>query len=116
MSTIGISPSYVRTTRSARPGVRLTRRGRLVVFVLALLTVLAVGVAVASASAAGNHAGASDVHVVTVQSGDTLWEIARSAAADAGVHTGEMVQRLEDLNALDDGVVYVGQELRVPNS
>jgi LysM repeat protein len=114
MSTLSYSPSYVRTAPRAQ--VRLTRRGRLVLLVLALLAVLAVGVAVASASAAGSHGGSPDVHVVTVQPGDTLWDIAGDAAAAAHVQTGEMVQRLEDLNALDDGVVYAGQELRVPNS
>lgn len=113
MSTISFSPSYVAT--APRGQVRLTRRGRLVLLVLALLAVLAVGVAVASASAAGNSAGSTDVHVVTVQPGDTLWDLASDAASASGVQTGEMVQRLEELNAVDDGVVYPGQQIRVPN-
>jgi len=111
MSTISYTPSYVRHSQ-----VRLTRRGRMVVLALALLAVLAMGVALASGSAAGDHPGSADVHVVTVEPGQTLWGIARDAAADAGVTTGDMVQQLEDLNPLDDGAVYAGQELRVPNS
>jgi Tfp pilus assembly protein FimV len=111
MSTISFSPAYV-----SRHQVRLTRRGRLVVLAFAILAVLALGVMVASASAAGNHAGTPDVHVVTVHPGDTLWDIAGQAAAASGTQTGQMVQRLEDLNTLNDGMVYVGQQIRVPNS
>lgn len=111
MSTISFSPAYV-----SRPQVRLTRRGRLVVFALSLLAVFAVGLVVASASAAGSHSGTPDVHVVTVQPGDTLWDIASDAASATGTQTGDMVQRLEDINPIEDGMVYVGQEIRVPNS
>src|SRR5690349_6916390 len=98
MSTISFAPTYVARpqVRAARPQVRLTRRGRLVVFAFALLAVLAAGVMIASASAAGNHAGTPDVHVVTVHPGDTLWDIAGDAAAATGAQTGDMVQRLED--------------------
>jgi len=121
MSTISYSPSYVRPvgrTGASRGQVRLTRRGRIVVLVAALLAALAVGVALASASAsaAGSHVGSPDVHVVTVRSGETLWAIASTAADRTGTRTADMMQRIEDLNTLDDGVVYVGQELRVPNS
>lgn len=113
MSTISYSPSPMFSAH--RSQVRLTRRGRVVVLVLALLAVVAVGIALASASAAGNDPGTAEVHLVTVQPGETLWDIAGRAAGRAGVDTGEMVQRLEDLNTIDDGVVYAGQELRVPN-
>lgn len=111
MSTISCSPTYVHA-----PQMRLTRRGRIVVLALALMAVLALGLAIASASAAGDHAGSPDVHVVTVRPGDTLWDIASHAAAATGEQTGDMVQRLSELNAIDDGVVYAGQDLRVPNS
>ena len=111
MSTISYSPAYVHA-----PQMRLTRRGRLVVLALALIAVLALGLAIASASAAGDHAGSPDVHVVTVQPGDTLWDIAGDAATKTGEQTGEMVQRISDLNTIDGGMVYAGQELRVPNS
>jgi hypothetical protein len=111
MSTISYSPTYAHA-----PQLRLTRRGRIVVLALALLAVFALGLAIASASAAGDHAGSPDVHVVTVQPGDTLWDIAGDAAAATGEQTGEMVQRLSDLNAIDGGVVYAGQQLRVPNA
>lgn len=114
MSTISYAPSAM-STHVRRSQVRLTRRGRLVVLALALLAVAVVGIALASASAAGSGTGAAGVHVVTVRPGDTLWGIAGRAASRAGVDTGEMVQRLEELNTIDDGVVYAGQELRVPN-
>ncbi|GAB2969627.1 LysM peptidoglycan-binding domain-containing protein [Nocardioides montaniterrae] len=111
MSTISFSPTY-----DYRPQLRLTRRGRLVVLALALIAIFAIGLAVASASAGGAHAGDADVHVVTVHPGDTLWDIAGTAAGSVGVTTGEMVQRITDLNDVTDGMVYAGQDLRVPNN
>jgi hypothetical protein len=119
MSTMTIHQTFDRTFRPARParpgGVRLTRRGRLVVLTLAVLAILGIGVFVASGSVATGEAGAqAPMHVVTVTPGDTLWDIAADAATDGDV--GAMVQQIEDLNALESGMVVVGQRLVVPAS
>ena len=94
--------------------LRLTRRGRLVVFVTALLVtlsamLLAVAPSVIATVTAGDPVPVSEV---TVQPGDTLWDIA-SAANPSGDVT-RTVDEIADLNALVDGQLRVGQELAVP--
>lgn len=96
-----------------RGGVRLTRRGRLVVFLLSLTVVLTVGVLLASGSVATGERGAPEpTRTVMVGNGDTLWAIAAEIADDGDVRG--MVHEIEELNALESGMVTVGQQLRVP--
>jgi hypothetical protein len=93
--------------------VRLTRRGRLVVLALALLTVLAVGFFLASGSVATDEPGTPEpTRVVLVGSGDTLWDIAAGIADDGDVRA--TVDQIEKLNALESGMVVAGQKLVVP--
>jgi LysM repeat protein len=105
MSTMTIAPHPT--------GVRLTRRGRLTVLVLALLVVLTIGLVVASGSVATEEPGTPEpTRVVMVGSGDTLWDIAAGVADDGDVRS--MIERIERLNALDSGMVVAGQKLSVP--
>jgi LysM repeat protein len=102
-----------RPTARQRSTVRLTRRGRAVVLVLALIAVLAVGIAVAGGSVATGHAGTPEpTAVVQVGPGDTLWAIAAAAADDGDV--ASMMNRIEKLNALDSGMLVSGQKLLIP--
>ncbi len=96
------------------PGsVRLTRRGRLAVFLVALVAVLCVGIALGAGSVASERPGTPEpTRVVMVGSGDTLWGIASELADDGDVRA--MVDRIERLNALDSAMVEAGQRLRVP--
>src|SRR4051794_14809173 len=97
--------------RSQRSQVRLTRRGRLVVFLLGVALVIGFGLWLAAGSAAIDHSGgAAPYKVVTVAPGDTLWDIADSAT-DGNV--GDMVAQIRDVNSLDSSEVFAGQELRV---
>lgn len=107
MSTLAITPSTVHT-----PSVRLTRRGRLVVFSVGLLLVLALGVLWGSGSVATEEAGIDQTLVVQVEPGDTLYDLAAQVTTDGDVNA--MVEQIEDLNHLDSSVVYAGQKLRVP--
>ncbi|WP_408898298.1 LysM peptidoglycan-binding domain-containing protein [Nocardioides sp. R1-1] len=123
MSTITLAPRVApaRPTSASRPAsrgqVRLTRRGRAVVFGLALVVVALAAVWLAAGSAATRDSGgAAQIDVVTVAPGDTLWAIASEAAADTGDSVRDMMQAIQQLNTLDGSVVYVGQELRVPTS
>jgi hypothetical protein len=110
MSTMTISPHAPRTTHGH---VRLTRRGRLVVLAFALLAVLAVGVLLASGSVATDRPGTPEpTRVITVDAGQTLWDIAAGLAADGDVRS--MVDHIEHLNALDSGMLVAGQRLVVP--
>ena len=107
MSTITITPSTVHV-----PSVRLTRRGRLVVFSVGLLVVLVLGVLWGTGSVATEEAGADQTLVVQVEPGDTLYDLAAQVTTDGDVNA--MVEQIEDLNHLDSSVVYAGQKLRVP--
>ena len=101
------------TPAARRSTVRLTRRGRLVVFVVALVAVLAVGIVLAQGSVATGEKGTpAPTRVVMVGSGDTLWDIAAGIAEDGDVRG--MMQQIEDLNALESSSLAAGQKLRVP--
>lgn len=127
MSTITATSTFthsaVRPLRPARtPGptapatqgeVRLTRRGRLVVFTLALLVILGLGLFWAAGSVATDEPGTPEpTRVMMVGSGDTLWGIASELAEDGDVRG--MVDHIERLNALDSAMVSAGQRIRVP--
>lgn len=113
MSTMTLHP--IATQPFQRPALRLTRRGRLVVFLGALLVVLVVGFALASGSVATERPGTPEAtRVVLVGPGDTLWDLAAGVADDGDVRA--MMAEIGRLNALDSGMVSVGQELRVPTS
>jgi Tfp pilus assembly protein FimV len=114
MSTMTIDQMFL-DKQSVRPRstVRLTRRGRAVVVLLALMAVLAVGIVVAAGSVATDKAGTPEpTAVVMVGPGDTLWDIASAAADDGDVES--MMDRIEKLNALDSGMLMSGQRLLIP--
>lgn len=94
--------------------LRLTARGRLTVFVSAVLVTLsAMVLAVAPSVIATDTRGEpTPVTEVTVQPGDTLWDIA--SAADPGADLTATVDEIAELNDLADGQLRVGQELLVP--
>ncbi len=129
MSSMTLSPeAFVprqRTERRppARPAVRptprgqvrLTRRGRFVVFVAALLFVMGAALFLGATSVATNEAGTDQpTEVVMVGDGDTLWAIAADLAGEGEVRA--MVETIQELNALDSSMLVAGQELHVPVS
>lgn len=91
--------------------LRFTRRGR-----LAMTITVAVLVAVAAFSAWSSLASAAPngmpAHVVKVESGDTLSEIA--AREMPGMRTDDAVLRLVAANHLQNDQVMTGQTLVVP--
>lgn len=101
--------------RNARRGVRLTRRGRVVLVVLLALfaAVLALAIDAARSAAATQRTAEAEYRTVIVQSGDTLWDIARDVAPSDDPR--ETVQRLLDLNGLSTPVIVPGQELALPH-
>jgi hypothetical protein len=103
---------------TATPGlaprsVRLTRRGWLVLAVIAALAVAGLVLAGASAAQASSpavaHAGQSRVFV---QPGDTLWSIAQRT--DPGTDPQAVVAGIMRDNHLSTAAVNVGQRLWVP--
>lgn len=95
-----------------RSTVRLTRRGRLAVLGLGLAAALGLGLYAASVSTASDHP--EQTRVVTVQPGQTLWDISSRAAAASGGDVRSMMSHVEAINHLDSGSLQVGQHLRVP--
>jgi LysM domain len=109
-----------RATAPAAPAasagqLRLTRRGRVVVVLLFLGVLLAVLTAFGANSAATREPGAPlHTRTVVVEQGDTLWDIAASAARPGQVR--EMVHEIEELNAMTGPGLTVGQKVAVPTS
>ena len=106
----------------AEPGrLRLTRRGRRVVAVLAMLVAVGAATLIWAAAAGGAQASGRDVPrgsgyggmtQVVVQPGQTLWSIA--AAAEPSANPWTVVQQIIDANALSGARVQAGQLLWVP--
>jgi hypothetical protein len=99
-------------SRSRRSPVRLTRRGRLVV-VLAITLIAATAMLFGRAQVvAGPTSKGPIAQYVTVQSGDTLWELA--AAVAPGRDPRPVIDRIVELNGLESGALRAGQRLAVP--
>ena len=96
-----------------RPGLRLTRRGRLVMIALFLLALFGGGVLFGTGSKAGasDQAGAPH-HYVVVEPGQTLWGIAKQVAP--GTDPRATVEAIRRLNSLPDGGVQAGQRIALP--
>ncbi len=105
--------------QQAKTPLRLTRRGRVVVAVAAVLLVAALSLIAAGAAQAISHsaapspAGRTAVQVV-VRPGQSLWSVAESA--DPNADTRLVIQRIIELNALSGNTVVAGQRLWVPRS
>ncbi|RJL34443.1 LysM peptidoglycan-binding domain-containing protein [Bailinhaonella thermotolerans] len=97
------------------PPLRLTRRGRAVLVAAALPVLLAavwLGTRAPARSAPAVPPSHQGLPWVTVQSGDTLWEIAHQVApAEDPARTVHAIMRL---NALDTSVIQPGARLYIP--
>lgn len=102
-------------TASTRPRLRLTRRGRAVLLFLAAMPLvmaamfLALNGGEASASLDGSD-GAFEY--VTVDSGESLWQVAEEIAPNADPR--DVIQQLIQLNQLDSADVFAGVQLAIP--
>lgn len=56
----------------------------------------------------------TNTQTVVVQANDTLWEIAEKL--DCNQDVGYVVQKIQELNGLEDCRIYPGQELVVPDT
>ena len=119
------SASRVAAARGVRAGVeprgahaghtgelRLTRRGRWVLAVLASVVAIGTGIVGGQAVAAG-PTQALEVVGYTVQPGDTLWQIAADVAVP-GEDVRDVIVELQDLNALPRAELSAGQHLVLP--
>ena len=106
-----------RSTHSAATssGLRLTRRGRVVLGVVStlflLLVVLVSGRFSADAGTSMSDQGRA-TGVVVVQAGESLWQIAQAIAPQADPR--ETVTVIRELNGLGEAAVVPGQSIVVP--
>ena len=116
MSTIAAAPGFGfgSSRSSASPqGVRLTRRGRLVVLALFLGLAFVLVTMLGGHSAATGEAGRPvQTRTIVVGEGDTLWDIASDVAAPGKVR--EMVSYIQELNALPSVSLQQGQKIAIP--
>jgi hypothetical protein len=91
--------------------VRLTRRGRIVVFVFCLVLAGMVAALAAAAAGAGPD-GATDPEVAVVRPGDTLWSVAERHAPSDDPHG--VIEEIRRLNDLTGHTIHPGQELILP--
>ena len=92
--------------------MRLTRRGRVTAFVASLAALLAVVVGAGQMADASNEASTVQSSSVVVQSGETLWGIARDVAP--GHDPRLVISQIRDLNDLGTRSIVPGQTLVVP--
>jgi len=108
MSAAVITPSF-----APRSTVRLTRRGRLVVFVTSLVAALGCILGLAGGAVGTDEAGEQPpTRIVVVGTGETLWGLASEIAEDGDVRSA--MREIQELNALDTASLQAGQKLRVP--
>lgn len=101
-----------RPARVDSAGLRLTRRGRLVVTAMAVVLAGLVTLTAQNATA-GSAREPLEVDAYTVMVGDTLWSIAGSVAAP-GQDRRAVVDQIISINGLDGASLAVGQLLVVP--
>jgi hypothetical protein len=95
--------------RPSRRGLKLTRRGQLVLFLVVAAAVYgAFGLGRANAGAEPGPAA----HQVVVQQGDSLWSIANRVSPNQDPR--DVVGKLESINHLHGSSVEVGQTLQLP--
>ena len=104
-----------------RAGLRLTRRGRVVLAAALFLAVIATVAVVRTGTASGSQAPGrgtpagspySGLTQVVVRPGQTLWSVA--AAAEPSANTWTVMQEITTVNALGSTQLQAGQVLWVP--
>lgn len=110
----GYSPAEARTLadRLGLAGLRLTRRGRVVLVLLAML-LLAPMVTWGATAVASSPGEPVEVRVHAVQPGETLWGFAQEVARP-GEDVRHAVGRLQELNEMSTGSLRVGELLLLP--
>src|SRR6478735_1822628 len=106
MSTMTLDTMFRPTTpmrvAGPRSTVRLTRRGRVVIIVAALIVAFAIGVFVTAAGSVATQEPEA-TRIIQVGTGDTLWDIAADLAEPGEVRA--MMARIEKLNSLDSAAL-----------
>lgn len=99
---------------SAQPRLRLTKRGRFVFTSLAAVPVVAAVMVLAlnGGGATATNSSGSPLEEVTLQAGQSLWQLAEDIAPD--VDPRDVISDIMSVNQLDSGSVQAGQRLMLP--
>lgn len=99
----------------AQPRLRITRRGQLALTVLIAIPLVFAAFAVAlngGGAVATGSTGSHSFEHVTVQPGESLWQLAGTIAPN--VDPRVVVQDIAQLNQLDGGAIQPGQSIAIP--
>ena len=98
-----------------QPRLRITRRGRAVLTLLVAapfaITAAVTGIG-AIGAAAGTQGSSATFQYVTVEPGESLWQLAETVAPTADPR--DVVANILNLNDLSSGEVQPGQRLAIP--
>ena len=117
------SPTAAGSCSAPPTGLRLTRRGRLVLSVFALALILGLITILWATLAGGAQAASGRTHTgsvyqgmrrVTVLPGQTLWSIAQHAEPSADPRT--VIPQIMQINAISSTDLQPGQQLWVPRA
>lgn len=117
MSTIAVNMHRAAPPRQLvmRSRLRITRRGRALLAALVTAPMVAaivfVGLSGGLASA-GSHPAATNFRHVTVEQGQSLWQIAQQLAPNTDPR--QVISEIVDLNQLQSSVVSPGESLAIP--
>ena len=109
------SPSAVRSSM-AKTRLRLTRRGRRVIAVLVALPIVIAAFAFAlngGGAVATAESSTNTFSYITVQSGESLWQLAQAIAPTADPR--DVIAEIVSLNQIQ-GDIHPGQRLAIPAS
>lgn len=100
--------------RPTRSGLRLTRRGRIVLFLAALAAIVLLGVTLGDSTVATGQSGTpAATQTITVKAGETLWQIATAANPSGDIR--QTVDDIMKLNSLPSAAgLQMGREIAVP--
>lgn len=115
MTVTQVNTPRLPSPRLRSPRLRLTRRGRFVFTSLAAgpLAVLALAIALnGGIAAAGTQGSAGTFDYITVQAGQSLWELAETVAPAADPR--EVISGIVRLNQLENSELHPGDRIAIP--
>ncbi len=87
----------------------LKNRKRFYTFIMILTVILTVTVFATAANGADSHSG---FETVTVERGDTLWDLAKEYSNGTDIHV--YIERIKVMNDMSDSTIYEGDVLKLP--
>lgn len=110
-----IAAPDVYASASSRSSSRLSTRLSVLALTAAAVLVVALSFGIATAQSAAQNAAIANAERVeiSVQTGDTLWDIAEQHGIES-LGTGKVVSLIKEWNGLSNSMLYAGMDLTVP--